>query len=154
PGAAPAADAPAALTESGAVLGTPAYMAPEQARGKTREIGPAADIYSLGAILYETLTGRPPFQAASLMETLGQVLEADPLPPWRVQPGVPRDLDVTALRCREKEPAGRSASAEELAEDLRHFLAGEPILARPVSLWRRGLKLARRRPVHAALLAV
>jgi tetratricopeptide (TPR) repeat protein len=141
-------------TRTGAILGTPSYMAPEQARGQTREIGPATDIYALGAILYELLTGRPPFRATSPMETLQQVVNDDPVPPSRLQPRVPRDLETVCLKCLRKEPHQRYASAQELAEDLRRFLASEPIRARPTSAWERGLKWARRRPLAAAVVGV
>jgi hypothetical protein len=140
-------------TESGAILGTPAYMAPEAAAGRPGAAGPAVDVYALGAILYECLSGRPPFKAATPAETLVQVLSAEPVPPSRLQPGVPRDLQTLCLKCLEKEPARRYASALELADDLRRFGAGEPIRARPVSAWRRLAKWARRKPALAGLLS-
>jgi serine/threonine protein kinase len=141
-------------TQTGAIMGTPSYLSPEQAEGKTREIGPATDIYALGAILYEMLTGRPPFQGESTLDILEQVRLHDPIPPSRFQRKVPCDLDTICLKCLEKEPGKRYPSAGHLADDLRRFLAGQPILARPAPLWEQGVKWAKRKPALAALLAV
>jgi len=141
-------------TQSGEIVGTPHYMAPEQACGKNKLIGPGADIYSLGAIFYELLTGRPPFQAESALETLDQVRLKDPVPPRQLRAKLPRDLETICLKCLQKEPAKRYARASDLAEDLRCFLAGKPIQARPIRVWERIGKWARRRPAVAALVAV
>jgi eukaryotic-like serine/threonine-protein kinase len=139
------------LTRSDSILGSPGYMAPEQAAGRAKEVGPLADVYALGAILYELLTGRPPFRAATVLETLEQVRTAEPVPPSRLVPGLPRDVETIALKCLQKEPGRRYDSASALAEDLRRFLGGEPIVARPVPPWERAIKWARRRPAIAAL---
>ncbi len=141
-----------AQTASGALLGTPAYMAPEQAAGERAKVGPATDVYALGVILYELLTGRPPFHGDSALEVLWRVQEQQPLPPSRLQPGLPRDLETVCLKCLEKEPGRRYGSAAALAEDLRRFRAGEPIRARPPGPWERAAKWMRRRPAIAALL--
>src|SRR5262249_50867225 len=130
------------------------YMAPEQAGGKSKPLGPAADIYALGAILYECVTGRPPFKAATMADTLLQVIGDEPVSPSQLQSKTPRDLETICLKCLRKEPAGRYASAEALAEDLRRFQAGEPVQARPVGRLERAAKWAKRRPALAALLGV
>lgn len=147
-------DGETAHTLPGAIFGTPPYMPPEQAEGKTDEILPPADIYSLGAILYETLTGRPPFKAETTRATLIQVVQEDPVPPSRLQKTVPRDLETICLKCLEKGPGRRYASALELAEDLRRFSNHEPILARPTPAWEWAWKFTRRRPWQVALVAV
>jgi WD40 repeat protein/predicted Ser/Thr protein kinase len=143
----------AGQTGSGTILGTPSYMAPEQAEGQAHVVGPAADIYALGAILYEMLTGRPPFKGETVLDTLGQVRSEEPVPPSRLQPKTPRDLDTVCLKCLQKEPRRRYATAQALADDLRAFLEGRPIQARPTGPWEQAMKWARRRPTVAALLA-
>ena len=142
------------LTETGQVFGTPSYMAPEQAAGDGELLGPATDVYSLGAILYELLTGRPPFLADSPLATLQQVVAEDAVSPGRLQPGVPRDLATICMKCLEKEPRRRYSTAGELADDLQRLLRGEPIHAPPAGFWEHGWKWARRRPAAAALVAV
>jgi serine/threonine-protein kinase len=143
-------DVPTGQTPSGAVLGTPSYMAPEQAGGKKNDLGPAADIYALGAILYECLTGRPPFRAATTLDTVLQVLHDEPVPPRRLQPQVPRDLESICLKCLEKDPRKRYVTGEALAEDLRRFQAGEPIAARRPGPLGRAWRWGRRNKAVAA----
>ncbi len=142
------------LTQSGTALGTPAYMAPEQVRNVRGGVGRAADIYALGSILYEMLTGRPPFLAETLAETWSQLLNEEPLPPARLRPRLPRDLATICLKCLEKSPRQRYASAWDLAEDLRRFQAGEPIRARPVGPIGRAARWCHRRPLVASLIAL
>ncbi len=144
-------DAGEAATRSGAVFGTPQYMAPEQAQGQTRLIGPATDIHALGVILYELLTGQLPYQGNTDLDVMGQVIAAEPGRPGRLRPQVPRDLETICLKCLRKEPARRYASAGDMAEDLRRFLGHEPISARPVSPGERLVLWAARRPAMAAV---
>jgi eukaryotic-like serine/threonine-protein kinase len=141
------------LTGSGQIMGTPSYMPPEQAGGRRGEVGPAADVYSLGATLYALIAGRPPFQAATAMDTVIQVIGEEPVPPRRLNPSIPRDLETIILKCLEKEPRKRYESAAALAEDLRRFLADEPISARPISLPERAVRWCRRNPLVASLTA-
>jgi WD40 repeat protein/serine/threonine protein kinase len=145
------ADGDRAATRTGSVLGTPSYMAPEQADTSSGPIGPAADVYSLGAILYELLTGRPPFRAATVVETLIHVREHEPVSPHRLQPGLPRDLETVCLKCLQKRPQDRYATAGDLAGDLASYSEGRPITARPLGLAGRLLRWCRRRPAIAAL---
>jgi tetratricopeptide (TPR) repeat protein/tRNA A-37 threonylcarbamoyl transferase component Bud32 len=141
-----------ALTLSGARMGTPSYMAPELVTGKAGTIGPAADIYSLGALLYEMLTGRPPFRGESVSETERQVIAEDPVPPARLNPKVPRDLETICLKCLHKDSQRRYADAGALADDLRRFLEKRPIRARRISRLERGWRWCRRNPAGAALV--
>jgi WD40 repeat protein len=140
-------------TRSGTLVGTPSYMAPEQARGTARAAGPAADVYALGAVLYELLTGRPPFRAENACETLIQVVHHDPVSPRQLQPRLPRDLATVTLKCLEKDPKKRYPSAADLADDLRRFLDRRPTAARPVGPGERLSKWARRSPAVAGLMA-
>jgi serine/threonine protein kinase len=142
------------LTLAESIIGSPSYMAPEQAFGRAREAGPRADVYSLGAILYELLTGRPPFVGTNMYETLEQVRTADPVRPGRLVPGLPRDLDTIVLECLHKDPARRFASAGDLGDDLRRYLDGQPVHARRIGdfewLWR----WSRRHKAFAASMAL
>jgi serine/threonine protein kinase len=143
-----------ALTATGQVMGTPSYMPPEQAAGKLEHIGPTADVYSLGAVLYELLTGRPPFMAATLLETLMQVLENEPVSPRALNPTVDKDIETICLKCLSKQPSRRYQRTAELVDDLKRYLAHEPIYARPTSSIERLGKWVRRHPSLATLASV
>jgi serine/threonine-protein kinase len=147
-------DAATLQSHSGVIQGTPSYMPPEQAECRSTDIGPHSDVYALGAILYEMLTGRPPFKAETLLETVMQVVHAEAAPPRSLNPSVPRDLETICLKCLEKSPRQRYGSARVLADDVGRFLRGEPIHARPARAWERVVKWSRRRPAAAALVAV
>ena len=138
------------LTATGAILGTPSYMAPEQAEGR-KDVGPSADVYAVGAILYECLTGRPPFRAATPLETIHQVLKDDPVPPSRFSPKLERDAETVCLKCLSKDPRKRYPTAGAVADDLHRFLTGEPIVARPVSAVERGWRWVKRNPLLTAV---
>ncbi len=143
-----------ALTLSGVPMGTPSYMAPEQAQGQVDSAGPAADVYALGVILYELLTGRPPFRAATAAETVQQVISQEPAPPSRLNDKVPRDLVIICLKCLHKQPQRRYSTAAALADDLKRFLQGEAIAARPERTVERLVRQVRRRPSLSAACAV
>lgn len=147
-------DADDGLTRTGDVMGTPSYMAPEQAQGQLDQIGAATDVYALGAILYHVLTGRPPFQGASKIETLRQVVEQEPVPLRQLNAAIPRDLETIALKCLRKEVGKRYATAAELAADLGRWLENKPIVARPVGHSEKAWLWCKRRPTVAAAIAL
>jgi tetratricopeptide (TPR) repeat protein len=145
-------DAGAGPTQSNVIMGTPSYMAPEQACGDNKQVGPAVDVYALGAILYECLTGRPPFKAAMTWDTLQQVISEEPVSPRQLQSTTPRDLETICLKCLQKESGKRYASAAALAADCAAFLHGEPITARPAGRLERSWRWCKRKPVLASLV--
>ena len=142
------------LTQTGRVMGTPSYMPPEQAMGKSGEVGPLSDVYSLGAMLYCLLTGRPPFQSANKYDIVMQVIERDPIPPRRMDPKIDRDLETICLKCLAKDPADRYRSAHELEADLGRFLNDQPILARPPGVWESAQQWARNNAVTVTTLVM
>ncbi len=139
----------AGLTRTESILGSPNYMAPEQADGRAKDVGPSADIYALGANLYELLTGRPPFVAPTILATLDLVKNSEPVPPRRLQPFLDRDLETICLKCLEKDPRRRYETADELADDLAAFLDNKPITARRSYVWERGVEMVPEAPFHA-----
>jgi tetratricopeptide (TPR) repeat protein len=145
-------DGEASLSIVGTIVGTPSYMSPEQAEGRLGEMGPATDVYSLGAALYAVLVGRPPFRGQTVMETLQQIPECEPAPPRRLEPTVPRDLETICLKALAKRPADRYSSARAMAEDLRHFLDGSPIQARAQRSSARLVRWLRRRPAQFGMI--
>ncbi len=145
-------EADSVQTRTGQILGTPSYMAPEQASGVVKKFGPECDVYAIGAILYELLTGRPPFYTPDVMQTILMVLTTDPVPPRTLQPRVPRDLETICLKCLEKQPKKRFPSAVALADELKRYLDDEPIHSRPTSLIERSLKWSRRHPAKLTLI--
>ncbi len=142
------------LTRTGSVKGTPSYMPPEQAGGANEQVGPRSDVYSLGAMLYCLLTGRPPFQAANPLDTLLQVMTTEPVPPRQLNPQIPKDLETICVKCLQKDPSRRYESASALAADLGRYHRGQPIHARSISRSERTWRWCKRNPVVASLLAV